>query len=334
MGAIQSSATRIRYFGPDGRLEFEKMPVIGLMNTHAADKLVTDSAASGTAMACGIKTNCKEIGMTPDNHSALSILEACRDIGMFTGIVVTSRITHATPAAFSTHVVSRKEEEEIAKQLVESGINVLFGGGKDYFLPSDTSGSKRDDNLDLIKTAEENGYQFIEDDTSLDTVDSKYILGLFQMKELTTFAPEPSLETLTRYAINFLNKGEKGFFLMVEGSQIDWECHDNKKEAMFRQVLLFNDAVKAALEFAVQDGNTLVIVTADHETGGMIIKDGELDGSKINISWASGDHSNAPIPVYSFGPGAIKFTGMYDNTELAKKMAESLGIQDFPKIIQ
>ncbi len=320
MSVNQTLAARVKLAGPDGRLEHEKFPVIGLMSTHSKERLVTDSAAAATAMACGIKTLNGMISVHPDESTAATILEEARDRELSTGLIATSRITHATPAAFATHVKSRRDEAEIARQLVESGVNVLLGGGRDYFLPKSVDGSKRGDGLDLTALAKEKGYIYVEDKAGLERAGSDYLLGLFNMRHLDTEKPEPSLAEMTEKALSILEKNEKGFFLMVEGSQIDWMCHDNDTEGMYDRMKKFNDMVTLAAKYAAAKGNTLVIVTGDHETGGLVINGGKTDGKSPSVSWSTKNHTFSLLPVYAFGPGADIFAGVYDNTDIAEKI--------------
>ena len=338
MGLGQIALARMKAAGTGGLLYMERMPVAGFIRTHSANALVTDSAAAGTALASGVKTNNGIIGMTPDGKSYQTILEAAKAKGMATGLVVTSTISHATPAAFASHVTSRDMQDKIAEQLIANKVNVLFGGGEEYFLPKSSCKSKRNDEKDLIEQAKEAGYLYVRTAEELETVHHTHILGLFQPGSLTTAAPEPSLAELTAKAIEVLSRqrkgGEKqGFFLMVEGSQIDWACHDNDAAKTIRQTLLFDQAVKAAIDFALEDKHTLVVVTADHETGGLTVKGGNLIGNDLDVSWSTGGHSAMPVPIYAFGPKADIFAGTYDNTEVPKKFARLLRISPFPKTL-
>jgi alkaline phosphatase len=335
MGLGQIALARMKATGPDGALYMERMPVVGFFGTHSADALVTDSAAAGTALASGVKTNNGMLGMTPDGTEYQTILEAAQAKGMATGLVVTSTISHATPAAFASHVTSRKMQDKIAEQLIANKVNVLFGGGEEYFLPKSSGKSKRNDEKNLIEQAKEAGYTYIRTAKELRDVQHPHILGLFQLGPLTTVAPEPSLAELTTKAIDILNHAGKnyGFFLMVEGSQIDWACHDNDTARTIRQTLLFDQAVEAAIDFAIKDKHTLVVVTADHETGGLTIKGGSLKSDDLDVNWSTGGHSAMPVPIYALGPKAETFAGTYDNTEVPKKFAKLLGISPFPKAV-
>ena len=340
MGLGQTTLTRMKTAGPDGMLCIERMPVIGLVRTHSANALRTDSAAAGTALASGVKTNNKMLGMTADGKKYQTILEAAKAEGMRTGLVATSTITHATPASFGAHVESRRMENKIAQQLIANKIHVLLGGGRQHFLPKSDAHSKRNDKMDLIKQAKKAGYCYVQNAEELKNARGPYLLGLFQTGPLTTRPPEPTLAELTEKAIEVLDRKDKkplnknkGFFLMVEGSQIDGACHDNDVDNTIRQVLGFDEAVKSAIEFALKDGQTLVVATADHETGGLTINGGSLKGDNLDVHWSTKGHSCLPVPLYAFGPNADMFSGVYDNTEIPKKFAQLLGIKSFPKVM-
>ncbi len=338
MGLSQVSLARMKAVGSEGKLNMQLLPVQGLIRTHSANRLVTDSAAAGTALACGVKTNNGMIGMTPDGTPYCNILQLAQARGMATGLVATSTISHATPASFGACVKSRKMEPEIAEQLIGNRINVLFGGGRKYFLPKSDPDSGRKDDRNLLAEAEEAGYTVIESANQLRWVHGPRVLGLFQVDALTTISPEPMLVEMTHRAITILDetatdsrKYGRGFFLMVEGSQIDWACHSNDAEACVRQTLLFDEAVRQAVDFAMADGRTLVVVTADHETGGLTIPDGNLQGDEVKVHWSTKGHSASPVPVYAVGPKSELFAGVYDNTEIPQKIARALGIRQCPQ---
>jgi len=338
MGLGQVTLARMKAIGAEGKIHMQRLPVHGLISTHSANRLVTDSAAGGTALACGIKTNNGMIGMAPDETPYYSILEAAQAKGMATGLVVTCTMSHATPASFGSHVKSRKMEPEIAEQLIGNRINVLFGGGRKYFLPKSHSDSGRKDDRDLLAEAEDAGYTVIGTANQLRWARGPLVLGLFQVDAMTTLKPEPMLAEMTEKAIHILDetatdsrKYGRGFFLMVEGSQIDWACHANNAEACIRQTLLCDEAVRAAVDFAIADGRTLVVVTADHETGGLTIPEGSLKGDEIKVHWSTKGHSASPVPVYAIGPKSETFGGVYDNTEIPQRIAQALGIKPFPQ---
>ncbi len=324
MGLAQIALSRFCAVGANGRLHMDRLPITGLTMTNSANALVTDSAAAGTALAAGVKTNNGAIGLKPDGSKVRTLLEMARDNGLATGLVATSTISHATPAAFAAHVSSRGDEADIALQMSASGIDVLLGGGRDFWLPEIAKG-KREDNRDLIAAARENGYAIVETAADLAAAKGPKVLGLFHGSSLTTRPPEPALAEMTAKAVEILQQDADGFFLMVEGSQIDWKCHDNNSAEMVRQTLLFDMAVKVVLDFAQKNRETLVIVTADHETGGLAVLDGRLDGKDLKIAWASTKHTTLPVMLYAYGPGAWRFTGVQDNTEVAVKIAHLLG---------
>lgn len=337
MGLSQVTLARMKAVGLNGKLTLERMPVSGLVRTHSANNLVTDSAAAGTALACGVKTNNGMIGMAPDGTAYRSILEAAKGKGLATGLVATSTISHATPASFGAHVRSRNDEAGIAAQLIDGQVDLLLGGGRQFFLPRSERGRRRD-RRNLLSEAQEAGFTVAETAEQLDAIEALPALGLLQMDCLTTAPPEPSLATLTTKAIDLLKDSRKGwfirrrgFFLMVEGSQIDWACHDNDAADCVWQTLHFDQAVKAAIDFALADGRTLVIVTADHETGGLTIPAGSTDGSKVDVKWSTGGHTGTPVPIYAFGPGSEAFAGIYDNTAISAKIADLLRIATWPQ---
>ncbi|MFH0882808.1 MAG: alkaline phosphatase [bacterium] len=314
--------------GPDGRLYMQRMPVTGLANTVSANRLITDSAAGVTAIASGRKTDNGIINQLPDGTPTSNIAALAHKNGIATGIVVTCGVTHATPAGFASRVWKRSHEDSIAVDISTSGLDVVLGGGLEYFLPKSDSRSKRPDKKNLLETMEEMGYTFADTRAKLEAASGEKLLGLFADGPLTTTdTTQPSLAEMTGKAIELLSKNNKGFFLMVEGSQIDWEAHANEEEGIVRETLLFDQAVGEALDFAEKDGHTLVIVTADHETGGLSIPEGTRDGSWMRVAFSTGHHTPLPVPVFAYGPGAIQFTGYYQNTELPRKMADLLGIK-------
>jgi len=340
MGFTTIVATRTVVLGAQGRLTIERLPVTGAIDNYDATRFVSGSAATGTSLATGYKTNENMIGQLPDGTPALTILEAAQEKGMATGLVATATITHATPAAFAAHVHNRYREADIAVQLLESKINVLFGGGRALF-KSGISGYKytRTDGRDLVEEARKEDYVYVETKDELMGLkdENDRVLGLFSDGYLINQSPEPTLAEMTEAALNILSQNEKdkGFFLMVEGSQIDWGEEDNDINYTIREQLHFDLAIRSAIRFAMDEKNTLVVVTADHEAGGMFITVGppnQLDG-KIDIQWGTDDHNGTAVPVFAYGPYAERFMGWYDNTDIPKKIANILGISNFPRKI-
>jgi alkaline phosphatase len=348
MGLSQITLASFKGTGLDGRLAIERMPVTGLVRTRSANSIVTDSAASGTALASGIKTNNGMIGMAPDGTAYCTILEAAKARGMATGLVVTSTISHATPASFASHVKSRTSEARIAEQLIANRVNVVLGGGRKFFLPRSDPNSARKDDRNLVAEAKEAGYVYVTTGTELQAAGHPYLLGLFQLDPLTTAANEPTLAALTQKAIQVLSQVKRkppfpffeqkaGFFLMVEGSQIDWACHINDIRHTIRQTLLFDQAVQAAVDFALRDGHTLVIVTADHETGGLTFTNPPRRSMDPTTHWStkgSDAHTGSPVLIGAVGPRAELFAGVQDNTDIPKKIAALLKIKPFPRPVE
>jgi alkaline phosphatase len=335
-GQIALASTKV-----GAKLHIERMPVTGLVQTRSANSRVTDSAAAGTALATGVKTKNGMIGTAPNGQAYRSILELAKAAGMATGLVATSTITHATPASFGAHVKSRSSENAIAGQLLANRVNVLLGGGRKFFLPRSNRNSARKDNRDLIAEATHAGYVYVTSEQELRSTQHPYVLGLFQLEALTTAPPEPSLSTLTREAIRVLEQAgrasansKSGFFLMIEGSQIDSACHEHNARRAIRQTLLFDQAVQAAIDFALQGGHTLVIVTADHETGGLSLSGADDKNPERRVHWSSWGHTGSPVPIGALGPGAAMFAGTQDNTNIPSKIAQLLNIRPFPQIAQ
>ena len=308
------------YTANKGSLNIERCQAVGLIKTSAANAYTTDSAAAGTAIASGVKTNNGVLGQLPDGTRVKTMLEYAADNGLSTGMVVTCELTHATPAAFVAHVDGRSENENISLDLARSKINVAIGGGRKFF-------EDRSDGKNLTDSMKAKGFCVAYTLDELKAVQKGNLLAL--LAEVSPARYPARGEILTEgvtTAIHILNQNKKGFFLMVEGSQIDWAAHGNNQEETVNEVLDFDRAVKIAFDFAEQDGNTLVIVTADHETGGMIITNGNLKTGNLTTNFVSTGHTGVPVPLYAFGPGAEKFTGIYENTEILSKVLGLYGI--------
>ncbi len=313
MGLSQLSS--VFYYG-DKTPAVSKFTEIGLINTSSATDIVTDSGAGGTAFSCGIKTYNNTIGMNTDTLKVKNITELLSEKKYNTGVISTSAITHATPACFYAHVKSRKMENEIAQQLVSSDIDFFAGGGMQFF-------SNRVDSVDVLKALSDNGFIINNDKNKPLNQEKKYgfLLAEKAMPEMTNgrgdFLPE-----YTKLALEYFAEKGKNFFLMVEGSQIDWAGHKNNAEYLIAEMLDFDKAVGVALDFAEKDKNTLVIVLADHETGGFTLAADGKDYNTIKPSFASKEHSTSLIPVLAFGPGSEKFSGIYQNIDIFHKILE------------
>ncbi len=291
----------------------ERSEYIGLLKTHSLDDLVTDSAASGTAMSSGVKTYNRTVGLDGNLSSVKSILEICRDRGYTTAIVATSTIVHATPASYYSKVKSRYQYDEIASQLSKSNINFFVGGGEKYF-------NDRVDGRNLINEMDD--YFFANSLESFKNINSNKIgyLTYYDEPEGKHEGREPSLEDIAQITIQKLKSFDNPFFLLVEGSQIDWGGHDNDSEHLISEMLEFDKTIETVFNFADKDKNTLVVITADHETGGAAIVDGNLEESSVKIKYVSGDHTATMVPIFSLGPYSSLFKGVYDNTEIFDKL--------------
>jgi alkaline phosphatase len=323
MGASQLTAAKYA----KGRLEIERCPVGGLVTTHSSDKIVTDSAASGTAMATGYKTSNGTISQTPDGVPLKTALEIAESGGKATGLVCTSAITHATPASFSAHVPKRGMQPEIAEQIAAKEIEVLFGGGLGYFIPQSEENSLRKDDKNVLESLESRMKVITTQEEFEGLEVPERIAGLFADKAMPKASEgRIGLPDMTAKALQILSQNKEGFFLMVEGSQIDWGGHANDAEYVLGETVDFDNAAGVALDFAEKDGNTLVIVTADHETGGFAVLGGSAEDRSITeTAFATKKHSAAMVPLFAYGPGAEAFGGILDNTDLGRLIIRNLG---------
>ena len=321
MGVSQLSAAKY----DRGNLNIERCKVAGLVTTAAADKLITDSAAGATAYATGHKTSNGAISMSTNGKELKTLFEFAEERGKSTGVVATSTITHATPAAFTTHIDDRGRQDEIARQMAEGGTDVIIGGGRQYFIPQSIEGSERNDDIDPIALLK-NKMPVVNDIQSLHkSLISNKLAALLELGPLPKASErEYSLAGLTKTALEILKKEENGFVLLVEGSQIDWGGHENNLRYILSETIDFDEAVGAGLDFAERDGETLVVVTADHETGGLSITGGTKEGKELEAGFNTGGHTADMVPIFSYGPSADEFSGILDNTDIGKKLINFL----------
>ena len=322
MGITQISAGM---YSNGNKLHLERFPIVGLHKSYSSDNLVTDSAAGATAFSTGTKTYNGAIAVDPQFKPLTTILEEAESKGLPTGLVATSTITHATPASFVAHEKYRKSYEAIAADFMDVEVDFFVGGGKEHF-------DKRKDDRNLLQELRSKGY-FVAD---------------YFSQELSELRPDPTknfayltasndplpvaqgreyLPLASEMACRFLDKRDRedrGFFLMIEGSQIDWGGHANKSDYIISEMLDFDEAVGKVLDFAARDGETLVIVTADHETGGYAINPGSKMDSIVG-AFTSDYHTADLIPVFAYGPGAAAFSGIYENTAIYDKMRMAYG---------
>jgi alkaline phosphatase len=305
-----------------GKLNIENCTNIGLIKTYASDAYITDSAAGATAFASGTKTYNGAIGVDAQGNPVKTILEIAEENGLATGLVATSSITHATPACFIAHQKSRKLEEEIAADFLNTDIDVFIGGGKQFFEHS--TGDKN-----LLVELKAKGYQVLDNMKDISAVTKGKLAGFtaeLQNPKMSEGRGDMLLQS-TKTALNILNQNPKGFFLMVEGSQIDWGGHDNNPQYVIDEALDFDKVIGEVLEFAAKDGETLVVITADHETGGLTLLGGIISEGKVESAFSTGGHSAVMVPVYSFGIQADKFSGIYENTAIFDKLMNVLGFK-------
>jgi alkaline phosphatase len=312
MGLSQMYAT---YTATKDNLNMTRCPNIALVKTFSENDYITDSGAAGTAIATGHKTTNGMIGMLTDKTPVTSILKYAENNGLATGLVATSSITHATPAAFIASVESRSMLEEIARQFLFTDIDVFIGGGYDNF-------GKRTDRLNLIDSLIARNYSVVKSIPEMMEVNQGKLAALLYPEHAPKYSEGRGdmLSLATSKAIDLLSSNEKGFFLMVEGSQIDWGGHDNDLGYVINETIDFDKACGVAMEFAERNGETLVIITSDHETGGLSIPGGDLKSGKAEGKFSTGDHSAVPVLLFSKGPGSEEFHGFIDNTDIFKIM--------------
>ncbi|WP_019540172.1 alkaline phosphatase [Proteiniphilum acetatigenes] len=303
----------------NGSLNIERCTYVGLCQTYSANNYITDSAAAGTAIACGVKTNNGTIGMDTNNTPVKSILQYAVENGLSTGIVVSCDVTHATPASFIAHQPKRSMVEEIAEDFLKTDFTVLIGGGRKNF-------EDRSDKVNLTDRLKKKGYEVVYNMNSIKESNAEKLVAFLADVHLAAYPKRgEALPESVGKAIDILKNNEKGFFLMVEGSLIDSEGHRNNTEGIINEVLDFDRAVKVALDYAETDPHTLIIITADHETGGMGLNGGNVVKGEVKAEFTTKGHTAVPVPIYTFGAGAQKFTGIYQNTDIFHKCLTLFG---------
>ncbi|MGG1636389.1 alkaline phosphatase [Paenibacillus sp. FSL K6-3182] len=367
MGTAQRDAIRLATVGLKGNLAMDSMPYVGLLHTSSTVP-VTDSAASATAYASGVKTYNGAIGMDANKVKIKTIMEYAKESGKSTGIVTTSQVTDATGAAFGAHVDERSKQSEIALQLLtQSKVDVILGGGEDFWYPAGEPGKFPDEPIEdpsekskgtqgnLVNKAKQLGYNYVTSKTEMQKVKKGKLLGLFANEEMFQQKPEGegdiynpvvSLAEMTKKAIDTLATNNKGFFLMVEEEGTDEFAHQNNAKMTIKAGQELDKSVQVAKDFAKKNPNTLVLVLADHETGGFSIEEVNADdesgdgiskedgpfavaNSKFNfvVDWTTSGHTAVDIPITAMGPNAELFTGIYENTDVFHKLMQALGLK-------
>jgi alkaline phosphatase len=295
-----------------GWLNLERFKSIGFSKTNSANRYITESAAGATAMSIGVKTHNHAIGVDSSDKPLPTILEIAERNGLSTGLIATTSITDATPAAFAAHVPDRGMQDEIALGFLQSGVDIFIGGGEDHF-------TKRKDGRNLTVDLQRQGFRVLHNIDDIVKVQDGKIAGFVSDKPWSQGRGD-QLKKASLAALNILNKNKNGFFLMIEGSQIDDGGHENDIKHLTEEMIDFDQTIGAVLDFAARDGQTLVIVTADHETGGLTLTGGDLRTGQVEGKFSTSDHTSVMVPVFAFGPGASQFQGIYHNNTIFRKM--------------
>lgn len=298
-----------------GKLWLENAQATGLSKTWAVKKLVTDSGSGGTSLATGVKTVYHAVGVDPEGKPLTSLVDVAKELGKDAGMAVTCRLWDATPCDFCCHNIDRDKEEELVGDYPTSGVDFVFGGGAQKF-------TNRKDGRDIFKELQKKGYHVsrtLDDFFAYDK--NSRIFAVPYDKD--TSLPDERGDLLARASmkgISLMNQNKNGFFMMIEGSQLDDYGHFNQLDLLMKETLDFDQTVGEVMKWAAKDGETLVVVTADHETGGLTLVNGNKDEGRVECCFSTKDHSGAMVPVYAFGPGAENFTGIFENTDVFKKI--------------
>lgn len=298
-----------------GKLWLENAQATGLSKTWAVKKLVTDSGSGGTSLATGVKTVYHAVGVGPEGKPLTSLVDVAKELGKDAGMAVTCRLWDATPCDFCCHNIDRDKEEELVGDYPTSGVDFVFGGGAQKF-------TNRKDGRDIFKELQKKGYHVsrtLDDFFAYDK--NSRIFAVPYDKD--TPLPDERGDLLARASmkgISLMNQNKNGFFMMIEGSQLDDYGHFNQLDLLMKETLDFDQTIGEVMKWAAKDGETLVVVTADHETGGLTLVNGNKDEGRVECCFSTKDHSGAMVPVYAFGPGAENFTGIFENTDVFKKI--------------
>ncbi|MDN3686379.1 alkaline phosphatase [Cyclobacterium jeungdonense] len=316
-GLAQLSAAM---YANNNQLTLTQLKNLGLIKTQSADDFTTDSAAAGTALASGQKAKNRSIGMHPDGTPAANLPEYLAPYGFNSGIITTDHLTGATPAAFFAHQPERDLTRNIASDLAKSPLSLFIGGGKIDFLDGETI---------ELENLEKSG--FILASSLRDLVTQKgakagYFASNQGLPKISggrrDFLPEA-----TKAGIDFLNSKDQPFFLMIESAYIDSGGHANEVGTVINEGIDFDQAVAEAVRFADGDGHTLVLITADHETGGVTIPQGNTADNTVELEFSTEDHTGLMVPVFAYGPHSHKFRGVYENTEIFSKLIKVLELE-------
>lgn len=314
MGANQVKVTEM-IIGEKRSLDLRKLTSVGEIKTSCLDNYVTDSAAAATAYATGVKTIYERAGKDADGNELKTILDYCHEAGKMTAVVTDKALSDATPLAFTAHLDNRyKDPLTIAPQQIKSNVDILLGSGADKFKS----------NTELMK---EYGYDFVENKEDLMNLKSNKYIGAFSnLNKMMTSKNYPTLPEMAKKALDTLSSSENGFFLFIESGQIDNYCGDGNVKKMAEKVVLLDQVLRISMNYAKENPETLIIVLADHETGGLVIKDGEP-----NKTWFTEEtryHTSVNVPVYSYGMNSNEFNGkVIENTEVFDIMFRLMGFR-------
>ena len=301
-----------------GHLWLENAQYTGLSKTPATNRLITDSGSGGTSLATGYKTRYHAVGVDEDGNKLKSLVDYAKEAGKSAGVAVTCRLWDATPCDFLSHNIDRDNEQELIAEMANSPVDYVFGGGAKFF-------TNRKDGRNIFKELEKKGYKVFTSRKDLETIskekgNSKVYCVPF---EVDTPLPDERGDLLARASIagmNLLNQNKNGFFMMVEGSQLDDYGHFNQLDMLMKETLDFDQTFGSIIKWAAEDGETLVVVTADHETGGMTVLGGDYKEGRVEVNFSTKNHSGTMVPVYAFGPGSENFSGFMDNTDICWKI--------------
>ena len=300
-----------------GKLNLDRFPSIGLSRTWCTNELITDSGAGGTALAAGVKTAYSHVGTAADSTDLASVLVKAKELGKKTGVAVTCHFADATPCDFCCHNEYRYNQDDLIADYVTCGVDYLSGGGLDWFTV------KRKDNRDITREMAAAGYTVALTEDELMAADLP-VIGILAPDNLPVAMERGDLyrRTVAR-GLDILSResGDQGFVMMLEGSCIDDWLHGNDIEKAMEELLDFDRTIGDVLTWAAADGHTLVVVTADHNTGALTLQDGNLEEGRIGVAFGSESHNGIAVPVYAWGPGSDAFTGIRDNAEWGQLIA-------------
>ena len=299
-----------------GKLNLDNMPVVGLSRTYCTNELITDSGAGGTALAAGQKTGYSHVGTAADSTDLSSILVKAAALGKSTGVAVTCHFADATPCDFCCHNEYRYNQEDLIADYIDCGVDYLSGGGTDWFTVNRTDGRN------IINEMASAGYHVALTEDELMAAELP-VIGILSPDNLPVAEERGDLfrHTVAR-GIDLLSQNEKGFVMMIEGSCIDDWLHGNDIHYAMEELLDFDRTLGDVLEWAAKDGHTLVVVGADHNTGCLTLRDGNLEEGTIGVSFASESHNGIAVPFYAWGPGSAQFTGIHENAEYGQMLID------------